>query len=637
MTRPVSQVKLSNGLVTVDVSAWVDRAGYQPPAANLRGAIAQASVRLVNPTGDLDGVIPVQPREGLELLLYDPTAALVFGGYVADPLWDIPGPGTPAWELTAQSWAARMAECSTGSLNKSGVVDTDANFIIAMFRDALGGAAQRFGSDTSGIEDPIITANEAVSWSGIRGVTFLYGTDWSYRTLLDVAQDLLSRVPGASLRIRPDKIVEYGIFADPAPFVLAGFPSAALMGATAPRSYTAEVLADSPVAYWRLGEAVGSALALDSSGNARHATYAGPTLGQVGAVHDDDRAASFDGIDDVATTASFDYAMADPNVLTIEAWVRTSVAHSGPNRDTIYGANDTASQPQLELGGSAGADRVAVIIPGIFVAETGDGAVPADGLNHYIVYVRRGLGLTNEIWVDGTQRSLVTHNASTFVNGASVKRLGSRAAASQFLDGVPDEIAVYATAFSATRIAEHYEAGRRARVAEIVAGTYREEVLAAGHFNQVRLGGAGAAEEIAYDQVSHGTFGRTMSAPYENIEEIPAGDLRRAAYAKLATFAPRRVASCATYRDDLEPGMLVAVLADELGCIGDEGWRPDGEWSINLGTPTQEPADGWRGELLVQKVTPTFVGPDTQVYALELGAYIPDLDRALAERIGTSG
>ena len=48
-------------------------------------------------------------------------------------------------------------------------------------------------------------------------------------------------------------------------------------------TYTGEVLADSPLAYWTLSDAVGSTLAADSSGGGHPLTYfAGPTLGGVG-------------------------------------------------------------------------------------------------------------------------------------------------------------------------------------------------------------------------------------------------------------------------------------------------------------------------------------------------------------------
>jgi hypothetical protein len=400
--RAVRTVKLKRreDVAFTDFSDWVDAAGYDPPAADLKGAITTARIRLI----DTDGTIPFEPVAGVEVQLEDATPEIVFGGWNAAPVLDVPGVRVPAWSFTAQGWAARLVENSTGSLNKSGLLDTDRNFVIAMFEDALGAASQQFGTDNVGTADAIVAANAAVGWEGVQGTTFIYGTDWSYRTLLDVLQDLIDRVPGVSLRIRPDKIVEYGVFATPAPIVLASVLDSVLMN-------------------------------------------------------------------------------------------------------------------------------------------------PAN-------------------------------------------------------------------------------------VVEIDAASYTEEVLAAGHFNKVRLVGIGAAEATAYDQTSIGRLG-VRSAPYVNDENLAAADVERAAYAKLASLAPRRIAKVLTTNDQdaIEPGMLVAVLESDVRCFEDEGWYVDPS-EVYLGTPLMEPAAGYRGELLVQKVTPTWIAPDVQRYEIELGAYVADFDRALAERIG---
>ena len=60
--------------------------------------------------------------------------------------------------------------------------------------------------------------------------------------------------------------------------------------------YSGEVLADSPRAYWRLGEASGTSAA-DSSGNNRTGTYLNtPTLSQTGALTaDTNTAVAFNG------------------------------------------------------------------------------------------------------------------------------------------------------------------------------------------------------------------------------------------------------------------------------------------------------------------------------------------------------
>src|SRR2546422_11078822 len=56
---------------------------------------------------------------------------------------------------------------------------------------------------------------------------------------------------------------------------------------TPPPSYRASVLADHPVAYWRLDEETGTGL-VDASGNGNDGTYAGAvSLGQPGALASD--------------------------------------------------------------------------------------------------------------------------------------------------------------------------------------------------------------------------------------------------------------------------------------------------------------------------------------------------------------
>src|SRR2546422_5200417 len=56
---------------------------------------------------------------------------------------------------------------------------------------------------------------------------------------------------------------------------------------TTPPSYRASVLADHPVAYWRLDEETGTVM-VDASGNGNDGAYAGAvTLGQPGALASD--------------------------------------------------------------------------------------------------------------------------------------------------------------------------------------------------------------------------------------------------------------------------------------------------------------------------------------------------------------
>ena len=383
-----------------DVSDWVDAADYEPPSASLSAVPTTATVALVDP----DGTLPFPPDDGVEVRMDDATPTTVFGGWVSGPVTTVPGARVPSYKLVCRPWAARLSEVPNGSLNKSGVQDTDRNFLIAMFTDALAAAALAVGVDPM-VDDPLLTANANAGWPGVQGTTFLYGTDWSYRDLLTNVQDLVKRVPDVSFRIRADKIVEYGIFTTPAPVALASSIDAALMSSS--------------------------------------------------------------------------------------------------------------------------------------------------------------------------------------------------------------------------------------KVVVIDANSYQEETLSNGHRNKVRLGGAGAAEATAYDTHSIGAYGRVMPAPYVNDESIAAADVTRAAYAKLASLAVRRVVrvEATSDADALEPGMLVPVCVTDVGCLDDEGWLPP-RGELYIGTPLGEPATGYRGEMVVQKVRPAWVAPGVQRYEVELGAYVADFDHALAARIG---
>jgi hypothetical protein len=76
---------------------------------------------------------------------------------------------------------------------------------------------------------------------------------------------------------------------------LASLTLLATYAQAAPTSYATRVLADRPVGYWRLGEAIGASIAADSSLNGNDGRYTGGiTLGLPG-FHGGDTAALFDG------------------------------------------------------------------------------------------------------------------------------------------------------------------------------------------------------------------------------------------------------------------------------------------------------------------------------------------------------
>src|SRR5690348_7032901 len=100
-------------------------------------------------------------------------------------------------------------------------------------------------------------------------------------------------------------------------------------------SYSAEVLADSPLAYWKLDETSGTSAA-DSSGNSRTATYGGGGVGGTslltsGAGHS--LALTESGTTTYATIASASWM--NQTSITIEALVKITSSVDGANGDAI--------------------------------------------------------------------------------------------------------------------------------------------------------------------------------------------------------------------------------------------------------------------------------------------------------------
>src|SRR5256714_1109567 len=108
--------------------------------------------------------------------------------------------------------------------------------------------------------------------------------------------------------------------------VRSGCGNATVASPAAAKTYTATVLADHPVAYWRMDETTGSTMA-DMSGNANNGHYVGIyTLGQPGALAGG--AVAFDGQSGAASVMNSPSLQV--NTVTIEMWIKK-------HTDTEYG------------------------------------------------------------------------------------------------------------------------------------------------------------------------------------------------------------------------------------------------------------------------------------------------------------
>lgn len=224
-------------------------------------------------------------------------------------------------------------------------------------------------------------------------------------------------------------------------------------------TYLSEVLSDSPVGYWRLGEPSG-ATAEDSSGNNLDGTYTNsPTLAQAGAlVGDADTAVSFDGTDDYVALSN-PVALRLTSAWTLEAWC---FVPTGETQEAALIAQEfNTGNVQYMLGFFDGSFQTLAPSVGFYNGGwniANSASQISTNAWHHIAGTWDGTIL--RIYVDGTEMDTTTPGGSP-TSTSDPFRIGSRwdASGSHKYKGRIDEIAIYGTALSAPRILAHYLAG----------------------------------------------------------------------------------------------------------------------------------------------------------------------------------
>ncbi len=214
--------------------------------------------------------------------------------------------------------------------------------------------------------------------------------------------------------------------------------------------YQAQVLADTPLAYWRFGEATGTT-AVDLVG-AHDGTYQDVTLGDPGVV----------GGDASARFVSNDSAVIVGNALDIvggaafslEAWAKPSEV-DGALRRIMTKRDDTAPADGWSLTNSTRFLSLDAERAGGFVGGVAAKALPVDVWSHAVVTYD---GTTLRFFIDGEENA---HQVTTVVmvgNSANLV-LGSLSnAAGNAWRGDLDELAIYDHALPAARVLAHYQA-----------------------------------------------------------------------------------------------------------------------------------------------------------------------------------
>ncbi len=211
-------------------------------------------------------------------------------------------------------------------------------------------------------------------------------------------------------------------------------------------SYRDTVMADAPVAYWRLGETSGTT-AVDQKG-ALPGTYTGTyALGQPGALSGDtDTAVGVGpsaGYASVPDTASLDFG---DGPFTIEFWAKRASTSSGYifNKGTgAYGAFFSSGDQRLHF------EKVNTQAT---AQETGT----TDQAWHHWAIVQGGGSTDVILYKDGANVTSV-NNTTTFADTALPLEIGRQQTSTPFF-GSLDEFAVYNKVLSGAQVAAHYAA-----------------------------------------------------------------------------------------------------------------------------------------------------------------------------------
>ena len=212
-------------------------------------------------------------------------------------------------------------------------------------------------------------------------------------------------------------------------------------------AYVDSVLTDSPVGYWRLGDAAGATTALDWTGNGNTAAVAGGvTFGVAGNLADLDTAAQFNGSTGTASATGIGFANQS---FTVEAWARRN---SSGTDDHILGQGTGALRQGLHFGFRASN----VFTCGFWQDNLNTVATYTDTNWHHWACTYDASTNARAIYRDGTL--VASDTAGGDYAGSGAITLGIAPPAGSYFDGTIDEAVVYPAALSGTRVLAHYNA-----------------------------------------------------------------------------------------------------------------------------------------------------------------------------------
>jgi hypothetical protein len=233
-------------------------------------------------------------------------------------------------------------------------------------------------------------------------------------------------------------------------------------------AYRAAILADQPLAYFRLGEASGTT-AFDETCHFTASYEGSPQLGQSGAITaDPNTAVAFDGtgtrvrIDDPAH--QLDFAGGAP--FTVEAWAWQPVPPTPTNTGHHHVFNHYDDGLSLSQQVGYGLYFNATTSRFLFSVKEGNTVLAQQTAStvvistwHYVAGVFDGTSI--KIYLDGDLAGNETGDVAPVLPQTSVTfSIGNAFNGKQWFGGSVDELAIYAKALSAATIKTHYLANQ---------------------------------------------------------------------------------------------------------------------------------------------------------------------------------
>lgn len=207
---------------------------------------------------------------------------------------------------------------------------------------------------------------------------------------------------------------------------------------------------DSPIGFWQFSETAGSVLS-DLSGNSRDATLAGTYTQNQSGLFVPDRAVSFDGSSGRADAGNL-AAWQQTGSLTVEALVKTSdiatlrcIVCKGSGEDYVLDINGT----QFRFTVKRVTDNWLTVTTGALAAAT---------TSSWYHVVGTWDGSTIKIFMNNQAGFSSTVTARLLQTSSSSLMIGARPGPDRFWNGLISAVAIYPSALSTNRIAEHYRA-----------------------------------------------------------------------------------------------------------------------------------------------------------------------------------